>query len=240
MGDRWTVADLVHERALACPSALAVEDAEMELTYRDLDRWATVVARVLGARGAGRKSVVGIFLPRSARFAAGAFGVLKAGAAYLELDPEDPVERTEFLLRDSGSTYVLTSQELADQVPVGPWQTIVLTSMALRAGAQPDSQQAGIELAPAPARAALDDLACLVYSADSGERRVGVTHRGLLDLNASGPEIWPCLAAGATLQIPEGPARNSYEGRPPVVLPTPVRARAARRAGRRGTPALLP
>jgi microcystin synthetase protein McyC len=111
----------------------------MTLSYQDLDRWAAAVARVLRARGVDREIVVGVFLPRSARLVAGALGIMKAGGAYLPLDPDYPADRVAFMLEDAGCPVVLTTQDLAGRLPEGPWQAMVLTSIARRRTTWPTS-----------------------------------------------------------------------------------------------------
>src|SRR5213078_3664507 len=103
----------VHEQAVGAPAALAVRDAQLSLTYAELDRWAQEVAGQLHGRGVGPEAVVGLLVPRSARSAVAALGVLRAGGAYLPLDPEHPAGRVAGSLADAGCGAVLTTPELA-------------------------------------------------------------------------------------------------------------------------------
>jgi amino acid adenylation domain-containing protein len=223
-----TVPDLVHELALARPDALAVEDSESKLSYGDLDRRSTAVARLLRTHAVEREVVVGIYLPRSSGLVAAALGILKAGGAYLPLDPQYPADRIAFMLQDSGAPVVLTSEALADQLPSGPWQAIVLASV-------PPLQ--GTELPPPPARPALNDLAYVVYTSGSTGRPKGVEipHRALLNMcswhrdafdigagdratqayspafDPAANELWPYLTAGASIHVPSEETRLSPE-----------------------------
>src|SRR5438045_1005396 len=88
-------------QAAETPDALAVTDVTHTLTYRELDRRSSRVADALRAFDVGRETVVAICLERSAAFVVAALGVLKAGAAYLPLDPATPAERLAFMLDDA-------------------------------------------------------------------------------------------------------------------------------------------
>lgn len=101
------------------PDAVAVShpDAREQLTYAELDRAAEGVARLLLDRGAGPGSFVGVCLPPGCGRIAAFLGVWKAGAAYVSMEPEQPVNRHRFILADSGASCVITSAELADRFP---------------------------------------------------------------------------------------------------------------------------
>ncbi len=90
------------------PEAAAVAFADAALTYRQLDGWADRIAHRLLALGVLPGEAVGLASERSAAMVAGLLGILKAGAAYLPLDPSLPAERLAFLIADAGLTAVLT------------------------------------------------------------------------------------------------------------------------------------
>src|SRR6478736_767169 len=92
------VVGCVRKFAVESPRAPAVVCGDHVLTYEDLDHRANRLASDLRARGAGREVVVGLCAPRSLEFVLGALAILKAGAAYLPLDPAEPVERRAFML----------------------------------------------------------------------------------------------------------------------------------------------
>lgn len=87
-----------------------------ELTYRELEQRANRLAHCLRARGIGSEDRVAILLPRSERVYEAMLGVLKAGAAYVPLDPEIPTDRLEFILADSGAKCLVTVAGRADGV----------------------------------------------------------------------------------------------------------------------------
>ncbi|WP_447008013.1 non-ribosomal peptide synthetase [Saccharothrix isguenensis] len=103
------------------------------LTYRELERGTGIVARALAERGLGPEAVVGICLRRGADLAVAALGVLRAGAACLPVDPDDPPERTAAMLSDAGTALLITDQErdwpvpVLDSTPGEPLTTPVVT-----------------------------------------------------------------------------------------------------------------
>ncbi|MEC3976267.1 non-ribosomal peptide synthetase, partial [Amycolatopsis sp. H20-H5] len=99
------------------PDAVAVVCEDDRLTYFELDAAANRLARLLAARGVGAEDVVAVALPRSADLVVALLAVLKAGAAYLPLDLDHPEDRLAYMLADSGARAVLSTVELAVQLP---------------------------------------------------------------------------------------------------------------------------
>ena len=94
--------ELFAARAARVPDAVAVACGEARVSYGELDVRAGRLARLLAGRGAGPESVVAVLLERSAELVAALLAVLKAGAAYLPVDPGYPAERVAFMLADAG------------------------------------------------------------------------------------------------------------------------------------------
>ena len=97
---------------------------ERSLTYAELDKLSNQVARALLAQGVAPGDRVGILAPKSAASVVAIFGVLKAGACYVPLDPKSPAARLAAIMADSGIAVVLADQAtarqaaaLADSVP---------------------------------------------------------------------------------------------------------------------------
>jgi len=171
-----TLPELLAEQARRSPGAVAVLDERARWTYAELDGAANRIAWRLRAAGIGPGSVVAICAQRSVALVAGLVGVLKAGAAYLPLDPEYPVERLGFMLGDAGAAVVLAQRSLLGRLPAaapGP-EVLVLDDPATWAG-QPDTD-------PGPA-AGPDDPAYLIYTSGSTGRPKGVLngHRGVVN-----------------------------------------------------------
>ncbi|MBF6331068.1 non-ribosomal peptide synthase/polyketide synthase [Nocardia transvalensis] len=101
------------------PDAEAVRFADHALTYRELDERANRLARALLERGVRVDDRVGLLLPRSLELVVTVLAVLKAGAAYVPVDPAAPPQRTSYILADSAPAVVVTTAEFAAAVPDG-------------------------------------------------------------------------------------------------------------------------
>ncbi|MCK1516313.1 amino acid adenylation domain-containing protein [Bradyrhizobium sp. 190] len=97
------------------PDAVALVFGDAELSYGVLNGRANRLARRLRDRGVGTDGVVGLALERGVEMMVALLAVLKAGGAYLPLDPDYPPERLSHMLRDSGAALVLTQRTLLDQ-----------------------------------------------------------------------------------------------------------------------------
>ncbi|HEX8273712.1 MAG TPA: amino acid adenylation domain-containing protein [Longimicrobiaceae bacterium] len=109
--------ELFAAQAERTPEAPAVVCGEDALTYRELDARAGRLARRLAALGAAPEVRVGICLERSAGMVVALLGVLKAGAAYLPLDPAYPADRLAYMLADSGARVLVTQASLRGLLP---------------------------------------------------------------------------------------------------------------------------
>ncbi len=103
-----TLHALFLEQAEKTPERIAVEYRQEELTYRQLQRRAGQVARVIRSRGIRNGDITGLMTQRSLEMIVGIMAILEAGAAYLPISPEAPAERIKYMLRDCRSTVVLT------------------------------------------------------------------------------------------------------------------------------------
>ena len=90
------------------PFSIAITDRGRHISYRELAARADSLARRLRSLGITQESLVGISAERSAAFVIAVLAVMRAGAAYLPIDPAYPAERRSFLLQDSGCQLVLT------------------------------------------------------------------------------------------------------------------------------------
>ena len=105
-----SVHHLFERQAKLTPTAVAVRFAESSLQYAELNRRSNQLAHVLIRRGAAPGSVVALYLDRSLEAIVAVLGVLKAGAAYLPLDPDYPEARTVHILQESQAAFVVTEQ----------------------------------------------------------------------------------------------------------------------------------
>ncbi|MBN6042327.1 non-ribosomal peptide synthetase/type I polyketide synthase [Amycolatopsis sp. 195334CR] len=109
-----TLVDLFEREAAAHPTRAAVRTADTTLSYGALDEAANRLARRLTELGAGPEAPVAVCLPRDEHLVVTLLAVLKAGSAYVPLDPAYPAERLTFMLADSGASVVVTTEVLAD------------------------------------------------------------------------------------------------------------------------------
>ena len=174
---------MFEQRAAETPDAVAVTDPHTSLTYRQLDVRGDDLARVLGELGAGPGRIVAFALPRSVDLAVAVLAVLKAGAAYLPLDPEHPAERTAYLLSDADPVCVIAREPVdADRPHVSPDAT-----PADPLGELPMARPA--------------DPAYLIYTSGTTGRPKGVVveHRNLTTYVARCVEAYPSLRGTSLL-----------------------------------------
>jgi non-ribosomal peptide synthetase component F len=117
---------LFEQQAAAWPEATAVVCGDHQTTYGQLDRRSNQIARLLRARGVRTGSHIGILLPRSGEVYAVLLGILKAGAAYVPMDPEYPPDRVRYILQDCRARVLITSDALAPRAAGFAGDTVVL------------------------------------------------------------------------------------------------------------------
>ena len=222
------VSDLVTRQAALRPDAPAIVCGGETLSYAELDRRANSLANYLVALGVGPETIVALCLNRSPESIVCALAVLKAGGAYLPMDPAYPTERLLFMLKDALPRVLITRQELAEKFCDGPWQVISV-----------DTDQ---EIAACPSTLPAiamsnDQLAYVIYTSGStGEPKgVEITHASLMNLvswhvsefavthqdqashlagvgfDAAVWEVWPYLTTGASLHLPDEATRVAPE-----------------------------
>ncbi len=108
---------LFEAQVRATPEAVAMVFGEVTLTYAQLNARANQLARALIARGVGPEQFVALALPRSPEVVVAILAVLKAGAAYLPVDPDYPAARIEFMLHDAQPALLLTDTQTLGRVP---------------------------------------------------------------------------------------------------------------------------
>ncbi|WP_370347360.1 amino acid adenylation domain-containing protein [Catenulispora sp. MAP5-51] len=119
-----SLAALFAEQVASNPDSIAVVCEDSAVTYREVDARAARLARHLAGLGVGPERVVGVCQERSVEMVVCLLAVLKAGGAYLPLDPEYPADRLGFVVQDAGAVCVLTSEALravlpaSDDVPI--------------------------------------------------------------------------------------------------------------------------
>ncbi|MGH3931836.1 MAG: non-ribosomal peptide synthetase, partial [Pseudonocardiaceae bacterium] len=114
---------LFETQVAATPEAAAVVFKDATLTYSQLNIEANQLAHALIARGVGPEQIVALALPRSADMIVAILAVLKAGAAYLPLDPDYPTDRLAFMLHDARAVCLVTATTASDRTPETPQLT---------------------------------------------------------------------------------------------------------------------
>ncbi|MEU4888501.1 amino acid adenylation domain-containing protein [Streptomyces xinghaiensis] len=145
-----TLVELFDSRAAQFPDRVAVTADDGDLTYRELNRRSGLLAAELRAAGAGPGTTVVLPAPRGARLLIGVLGILKAGAAYVPVDPGDPPERIAWTVRDSGAAVIVTTPERAGTVVGHEARVVLLDQPAAEpaAGAEPSAEGAAKGAAP--------------------------------------------------------------------------------------------
>ncbi|MGV9740459.1 amino acid adenylation domain-containing protein [Nocardia farcinica] len=191
-----TLPGLLARTAAAHPDRIALIAGETVLTYRELDRRATDVARLLVAAGAGPETVVALGLPRGADLWIGMWAAAKAGAAFLPVDPKHPSDRIEHMLTDSGALLGLTVAAHRDRLP-GSAHWLVLDTTA------PAPASGDGRATPLPGTVHPDRPAWMIYTSGSTgiPKGVTVTHRGLADLVAAQRDLLRLDERARVLQV---------------------------------------
>jgi amino acid adenylation domain-containing protein len=228
--EQWNATDIelprapcIHESFAAqvarAPHAIALVQDDRQLTYGELDARANQLAHHLRAIGVGPDDRVAICLEREFEMLVGVLAVLKAGAAYVPLDPSQPAERLRFMISDSAPKVVLARSAVAKLVS---HQTVL--DFSLENPEWNRHPRTSLDRA----RLTAHDLAYVIYTSGStgNPKGVAVEHFSLANLirwhistfalrpgdrassvaglgfDATAWEIWPTLCAGATLVLP--------------------------------------
>jgi amino acid adenylation domain-containing protein len=207
--------ELIEAQVERSPEQTAVTFEERSLTYRELDSAANRLALRLQEAGTRPDAVVGVLAERSLEMVVALLAVLKAGGAYLPLDPNYPGDRLAFMIADSRVPVLLAEKPLLEKLPVHEARVLPLEGAA---DAGKDVQWPGLKVMP-------ENLAYVIYTSGSTGRPKGtlVPHRAIVNhmlwmqsafplrpsdrvlqktsfsFDASVWEFWAPLLAGATL-----------------------------------------
>lgn len=226
---------LVEAVARRRPHALAVAANDGDLSYAELDARADRLARDLRARDVGRGSLVCVYAEPGAGAVTAMLAVLKAGAAYVPVDPDSPPARVAFVIEDVGAPVVLTHSHLAGGVPEGVARVLLDSAEDLDAVELAENVDYSTKERVDEALESTDgdDLAYAIYTSGStgAPKAVLIRHRNLVNLvewhherfgvgpddrmgqtarlgfDASVWEIWACLAGGASLHVADRATR---------------------------------
>jgi amino acid adenylation domain-containing protein len=116
----------IERQCALTPDAIAISFQDQILTYRQLEQRSSQLARHLESLGVGNEALVGVLLERSIELVIALLAVLKAGGAYIPLDPSFPKDRLSFMLEDSRAAVLITQESLLDTAPVSNAVTVCL------------------------------------------------------------------------------------------------------------------
>ena len=206
--------------AAGAPDAEALSSKTQTLTYAELERRANRLSHHLRSLGVGPNVLVGLFLDRSVEFIVGALSILKAGGAFVPLDPNVPAERLRLMFHDAQPPVVVAHSRTQAKLPSYSGKLVLVDDDS--------ASLAGNALEPAETTLDESDIAYVIYTSGSTGQPNGVeiTHGGLRNLvnwhqrvfeitpfdrashqapigfDAAVWEIWPYLTAGATIHLP--------------------------------------
>ncbi|WP_432403808.1 amino acid adenylation domain-containing protein [Wukongibacter sp. M2B1] len=116
--DEKTIQELFEEQVERSPNRIALIYEDKKLTYRELNERANSLARVLRDKGVTRDSIVGIMVERSLEMIIGIMGIMKAGGAYLPIDPKYPKDRIQYMIEDSQAQIILICKEPREDLSI--------------------------------------------------------------------------------------------------------------------------
>ena len=219
-----SVPSIFEDRVRETPHATALVDRDGSTTYKELNERANRLARHLASLGVQDGTVVAICAERGLALIAGILAVLKAGGAYLPLDPDVPADRLRYQLADAGAALMLTTTAVRDLIPESSVRLVAIDELL-----DDDAPAAYSAEDPERRDAGENALAYVMYTSGStGEPKgVGIEHRGITRLvrgaewieldartvtiqhssiafDAATFEIWAPLLNGGTLVLRRG------------------------------------
>lgn len=185
--------EIFSQTAVRHSNKAALSFGGKDIRYRELDRRANQLANYLRSKGVGAEDVVGLTLRRSTEMLVAVLAVLKAGAAYLPMEPDLPVERLDFMVKDSSARVLITTDAERKTLSGFKGQVVSLDGDA----AEIDAESCN----PVPNIASPDNAAYVIYTSGSTGQPKGVvmSHASVVRLlSANEPwygfneqDVWP-------------------------------------------------
>ncbi|MEH2123776.1 amino acid adenylation domain-containing protein [Nostoc sp.] len=168
------IPQLFEEQVERNPNAVAVVFEDQQLTYRELNCRANKIAHHLQTLGVGTEVLVGIFLERSLLVAAVILGILKAGGAFVALDPTYPQERLAYMLNESQASVLLTQKQFVENLPPSGAKVVCLDSISEAIAQQNEENPVS--------KVTSDNLAYVIFTSGSTGKPKGIlmTHEGVI------------------------------------------------------------
>lgn len=186
-----TVHDAISAQAAKTPDATAIVFEKTSLSYRELDQRSNQCAQVLKDRGVKAGDFVGVHCRRSLDIVVACLAVMKAGAAYLPLDPGFPADRLSIYLKDSAAKFVVSQSAIAEELPETEADLLLIDTDTALADASSDDPKTEVSGR---------DLAYLIFTSGSTGRPKGVMveHGNVINffagmdarVSSDGPATW--------------------------------------------------
>ncbi|HJX29997.1 MAG TPA: condensation domain-containing protein, partial [Thermoanaerobaculia bacterium] len=175
-GGEATLHGLIEAQVERTPDAIAVSYDETALTYRELNGRANRLARHLRSLGVGTESLVGVAAERSIEMVVALVATIKAGAAYVPVDPGYPRDRVQYMLEDAGIAALLTQSHIAETLPPHQARVVLLDGDFAQHSENGDTANLGVEVLP-------ENGAYAIYTSGSTGKPKGavIPHRGIVN-----------------------------------------------------------
>lgn len=177
-----TISQLFEEQALLKPERTALVCGTRSLSYRGLNERAEVYAEQLKKNGIQRGHIVGVVCDRTMDMVISMIAVLKAGSAYLPIDPDYPQKRIQYMLADSGAACLISPAKYVSRFPFSGYTLLIQGDQLLPVHASANSENQ-VEKG---ASAGGEDIAYVIYTSGStgSPKGVMVGHRGMANLHS--------------------------------------------------------
>ncbi|WP_420630863.1 amino acid adenylation domain-containing protein [Candidatus Leptofilum sp.] len=181
------------------PEAPAVCTQTEQLTFAALNGRTNQLARLLQKQGVGAETAVAVYLDRSVEMVVALLAVLKAGAAYVPVDPGYPPERIEYMLADAETAVCLTNSQLAHKLPAAAQNKVILLDQSEYILSLLPDDDVMVTVQP-------ENLAYVIYTSGSTGKPKGamITHRGLANYLDWAVAAYPAQAGGAPVHSSVG------------------------------------
>ncbi|KIO65387.1 Long-chain-fatty-acid--CoA ligase [Caldibacillus thermoamylovorans] len=229
MPSNKTIFELFEEKVEETPDAIAINCDNELVTYRELNERANQVANYLIAEGVGVEDRVGLSVKRSVEMIVGILGIMKAGGCYVPLDPNYPLERLDYMIKDADISLIITQEHIGIVEKFPEVKKLYIDRDADKLTQYSSSNIVG--------RVSEENLAYIIYTSGSTGRPKGVMieHRNVvnvikyeiemfdihpdsrvyqftsLNFDVSVSEIMTTLVGGATLYLNKGDSLYGYE-----------------------------
>jgi amino acid adenylation domain-containing protein len=173
-----SIIELFQQQLEKTPDHIAVENKDNQITYKELGKKSDGLSMILRKKGAAADTIVGLMAAPSLDLVIGILGILKAGAAYLPLDPENPGNRIEFILKDSDVNILVTTSGLGEYRKIDRWERekVLIDTTDIQEMALPTYYSMWLN-------APVTSMAYIIYTSGTTGKPKGVVvdHQGLVN-----------------------------------------------------------